>query len=94
MSVNGRSKDQTPEQRDLYQGFGDALAQAFEFVATPALFAFLGFLLDRWLGTVAVFAVAFGGFVLGYEVWKFWTVYQRRMEAEEAARAARARGTS
>src|SRR5205085_2570413 len=38
-------------QRDLYSGFGDALARAFEFVATPALFAFLGWLLDRWLGT-------------------------------------------
>ena len=70
-------------QRDLYSGFGDALARAFEFVATPALFAFLGWLLDRWLGTVAVFAVTFGLFVFGYEFWKMWVVYEARMKVEE-----------
>ena len=73
-------------QRDLYSGFGDALARAFEFVATPALFAFLGWLLDRWLGTVALFAVAFGLFVLWYEFWKMWAFYDARMKVEEEAR--------
>ena len=56
-------------------------------MATPALFAFLGWLLDRWLGTVAVFAVTFGLFVFGYEFWKMWVVYDARMKVEEAARS-------
>ena len=34
------------ERRDLNRGFGDALAQAFEFAAVPLLFAAFGWWLD------------------------------------------------
>ena len=34
------------EKREIKQGSGDAMAAAFELVATPAIFGFLGWLLD------------------------------------------------
>ena len=39
------------ERRALYGGFGEALAQAFEFAAVPVLFAGFGLWLDGRLGT-------------------------------------------
>ena len=57
-----RSDDRWAERRALNNAFGDALAYAFEFAATPLLFAGLGWLLDRWLGTAPILAVVLGGF--------------------------------
>jgi len=48
------------ERRDLYRGFGDTMARAFELVVTPLLFALAGWALDRWLGTGPAFAVGLG----------------------------------
>lgn len=70
--------------QQLNNGFGDALARAFEMVATPAVFGFLGFLLDRRLGTSPLFALTFGVIVFGYMVWKFWAQYEREMQRHEA----------
>ena len=36
----------TAETREMRQGFGDAFAAAFELAVTPAIFGFLGWLLD------------------------------------------------
>jgi F0F1-type ATP synthase assembly protein I len=57
------------ERRDLNRGFGDALAQAFEFAAVPLLFAAFGWWLDDRLGTqpfvlVALAALGFVGVCL------------------------------
>ena len=38
-------------KRELHQGAGDALSTAFELAVTPAVFAFVGWRLDAWLGT-------------------------------------------
>ncbi|MEI7593466.1 MAG: AtpZ/AtpI family protein [Actinomycetes bacterium] len=71
--------------RDINSGFGDGLAAAFEMVATPILFAFLGFLVDRWLGLHLVFTLIFGLVVFGYEIWKLVMRYSSEMEAHDAA---------
>ena len=54
------------DRQAMYNGFGDALARAFELVLTPAVFGFFGWLLDRWLETAPWMMV--GGIVLGSAV--------------------------
>ena len=74
-------------------GFGDALAQAFELVVTPAaLRASSAGSLDGRLGTAPLFMVAFGvfGFV-GCRSGRS-AVYYRRMKDHEAHGAERAEG--
>jgi len=72
------------ERRAITNGFGDALAKAFELAATPAVFGFLGWLLDRWLGTEPLFLVAFVVIVFVYEVWKLFLGYGTAMAEHEA----------
>jgi F0F1-type ATP synthase assembly protein I len=74
------------QRRELNEGFGDGLQQAFELVVTPAIFGVLGFLLDRWLGTVPLFTIVFTLFVLSYMGWKVWATYQADMRAAEAGK--------
>jgi F0F1-type ATP synthase assembly protein I len=71
--------------RDINNGFGDGLAAAFEMVATPVLFAFFGYLLDRRLGLHLVFALIFGLVVFGYEVWRLVMRYSSQMAAHDAS---------
>ena len=82
------------ERRALTNGFGDALAKAFELVTTPAVFGFLGWLLDRWLGTEPLFLLTFVIVVFGYEVWKLFTGYGAAMAEHEARLTGRKRVTS
>jgi F0F1-type ATP synthase assembly protein I len=71
-------------KRELNQGFGDALSRAFEFAATIALFAGLGWLLDRWWHTKPVFLLVFLLFgVIGNFV-RFWYAYDAQMKRHEA----------
>lgn len=53
---------------------------AFELVATPALFAFLGYLLDNKVHTGRLFTFLFAGIVAVYEVWKLWYGYNSRID--------------
>ena len=71
------------DRQRTWQGFGDALAMAVEFVATPLLFALLGFGLDGWFGTRPVLAFVFGlvGFVGVCLRTYYW--YQADMKREE-----------
>jgi hypothetical protein len=67
----------------LYGGFGEALAQAFEFAAVPVLFALAGVWLDGRLGirpwlTVALLVVGITGVVA-----RAIYAYKARVEAEE-----------
>jgi F0F1-type ATP synthase assembly protein I len=71
------------QRRETNKGFGDGLQQAFELVMTPAIFGVLGYLLDRWLGTVPVFTLILSFGVLGYEAWKLITAYGHQMAAVE-----------
>jgi hypothetical protein len=70
--------------REVNNGFGEGLSAAFEMVVTPVLFAFFGYLIDRWLGLHLVFALIFGLFVFGYEVWKLVMRYSTQMAAHDA----------
>ena len=69
---------------EVNTGFGDGLAAAFELVATPTIFGFLGHLLDDRLGTGALFLIAFALFVFGYECWKLIGTYNRQMDMHES----------
>ena len=70
-------------KRELNTGFGDALARAFELVVTPGVFALLGWLIDRQLGTTPIFAFVFFFLVLGYVIWKLWMGYEADMQRHE-----------
>ena len=50
------------ERQAMNRGFGEALAQAFEFAAIPVLFAALGWWLDDRLGTSPAFLVGLAVF--------------------------------
>ena len=71
------------ERRSLNTTFGDALAYAFEFAVTPVLFAGLGWLLDRWLGTAPVLMVALAGFAFVGVSLRTVYRYKEKMEREE-----------
>jgi F0F1-type ATP synthase assembly protein I len=71
------------DKRDLNNGFGDAMARAVELVVTPGIFGFLGWLLDRKLGTTPLFALIFFIGVFGYVVWKLWMGYETAMQKHE-----------
>ena len=70
--------------REVNNGFGDGLAAAFEVVATPLIMAFLGYLLDRWLGLHLVFALIFGLFTFGYMMYKLVSRYSAEMARHDA----------
>jgi F0F1-type ATP synthase assembly protein I len=72
------------ERRALNNGFGDSLAKAVELVLTPAIFGFLGHLLDRRLGTSPLFLLLFALFTFGYLCWRSWGSYEARMQEHEA----------
>lgn len=69
--------------RVMPHGAGDALSTAFEMIATPALFAFFGLLLDRGAGTTPLFTILFCAVVLAYTTWKVFKRYDQRMRALE-----------
>jgi F0F1-type ATP synthase assembly protein I len=63
--AEGHRERRWAERRELNRGFGEGLAQAFEFAAIPLLFAALGWWLDDRLGTSPILTVALAalGFV-------------------------------
>jgi hypothetical protein len=70
-------------KRELNKGFGDALSIAVELSVTPAIFAFLGWRLDEWLGTTPLFLLSFFLFTFSYVAWREYTRYKLRMEQHE-----------
>ena len=73
------------DKRHLYNGFGDSLARAFEYAVTPAIFGFLGYLLDRAIGTVPVFTLVFALLCITGMFLKTYYSYDSAMKAHEAA---------
>lgn len=71
------------DRRETYNGFGDSLARAFELTLTPAIFGFLGWLVDRWLGLTPLFTLVFALFTFGYVVWKLRGGYETAMRQHE-----------
>lgn len=71
-------------RQQTYNGFGDALAMAFEMVVTPLLFGLGGYGLDRWLGTTPVFTLILSILgIVGMSA-KMWYAYDARMREHEA----------
>jgi F0F1-type ATP synthase assembly protein I len=71
------------DKRGLYNGFGDGLAQAFEFAVTPAIFGAIGYVIDRALGTVPLFTIVLSLLCLVGIFLKTWYVYDAEMRAHE-----------
>lgn len=71
------------DRQAAYNGFGETLARAFELVVTPLVCGFLGWLLDRWLGTAPVFAVALFALAIASTAVKMYYGYAAEMAAHE-----------
>ncbi|WP_419850724.1 AtpZ/AtpI family protein [Candidatus Poriferisocius sp.] len=73
------------QNRQLHdrQSAGDALSIAFELVATPAVFAFFGWLIDGALGTRPLFTLVLCLLTAAYAGWKAFRTYSDRMEAHD-----------
>jgi hypothetical protein len=68
-------------ERPIGQGVDRGFNTAFELVMTPALFGFLGHLLDNRLGTGRLIMLTSAIFVAGYVVWKFVHNYNNEMDS-------------
>ena len=76
------------EKRQIRAGAGDALAKAFEMIATPAIFGVGGWLVDGRLGTFPLVTLILVVVVFGYQVWSFARDYGASMdEALDSRRA-------
>jgi F0F1-type ATP synthase assembly protein I len=76
--------------RDLFNGFGNALSVAFELAMTPILFAGGGHLVDRWAGTSPLFLILFVILaVVGLGAKEYYTYAARMAEHEKDAPWAR-----
>jgi F0F1-type ATP synthase assembly protein I len=72
------------DEREIYRGFGDTLARAFEFAVTPAVFGVGGHFLDRWLGSTPLFTITLTLAVVIYLSWRLWRGYDAEMRAHES----------
>lgn len=73
------------EKRALYNGFGETLTRAVEFVAAPGIFAWLGHLADRALSTGTLLTVAFAVFAAAGVFVRAYFAYGEAMREHEAA---------
>lgn len=72
------------EKRALYNGFGDTLTRAVEFVAIPGLFALVGAFLDDRLGTGPLLMVGLAVFGLAGVFVRAYFAYEVAMQEQEA----------
>lgn len=73
------------DKQAMNKGFGDGMSRAFEFIATPALFGGIGYLVDGALGIRPVLTVAFALFgVIGMFA-RVWYGYDAEMRSHESA---------
>ena len=70
-------------KRELNKGFGDALAVAVELAVTPAIFAFVGWRLDEWLGTGPLFLLVLFLFTFSYVAWREDTRYKLKLDEQQ-----------
>jgi F0F1-type ATP synthase assembly protein I len=72
------------DKRDLYNGFGDGLARAFEYAVTPAIFGVIGWLIDRAVGTMPLFTIVLALLCVVGMFLKTWYTYDAMMRAHDA----------
>ena len=70
-------------KRELNNGFGNALSTAVELAVTPAIFAWLGWQIDRWFGTSPLFLLFLFVFTVVYVSWREYTRYTARMGRQQ-----------
>lgn len=75
----------TGPKAELYRGFGDGFARAFELAVTPVVFGAMGYGLDRWLGIVPLFTTVFVLLAVIGLLLRTWYGYVYRMKALEEA---------
>lgn len=81
------------DKRAMNKGFGDGMSRAFEFVATPAVFGGIGYLVDTVAGTEPVLTVALAVFALVGMFVRMWYGYDAEMRQHESS-ARWARGSA
>lgn len=72
------------EKQELNNGFGNALARAFELVATPMLFGLLGYGLDHLFDTKPILTLVLFLFALAGVVVRMYYGYDQEMRRHEA----------
>ncbi len=72
------------DKQAMNKGFGDGMSRAFEFVATPAVFGGIGYLVDSAVGTAPVFTIALVAFALVGMFVRMWYGYDSEMRRHEA----------
>jgi F0F1-type ATP synthase assembly protein I len=77
--------DDLKGRRELYQGFTDTFVKGIEFALTLAIFAAMGYGLDRLAGTVPVLTIVF--FLIGVVglATKTYYAYEATMQQHDAA---------
>jgi F0F1-type ATP synthase assembly protein I len=78
------------DRRQMNRGMGDALAKAFELMATPLLFGAAGWFLDRWLQTMPLFTLVLALLAVIGKLLAMWYRYVAKMEQLEAELPSRA----
>ncbi len=54
-----------------------------ELAVTPAIFALIGWQIDRWLGTSPLFLLVLFVFTVSYVSWKQYLSYEAKMRRQE-----------
>ena len=83
-AIQGREALDLRDRQDLYNGFGDTLSRAVEFVAAPVLFGLLGRFLDNRLHTGPLLVIALVAFALAGVFVRMYLGYDRDMKEQEA----------
>ena len=73
------------DTQQLYNGFGNTLARAFELVVTPTLFGLIGYGIDRVTGLLPVFTITLTVFCLAGMSVRMYYGYVTAMKEYEAA---------
>ena len=76
--------DQLAERRELYNGFGNALALGMEFALGPVIFGGLGWLLDGWIGISPILTIVLAVVGVVASFLRTWYRYDAEMKDKEA----------
>ena len=80
-------------RRELNNGFGDTMARSFEFAVTPVIFAGIGYVIDRIVGTTLVFTIGLLVFALAGVLIRWYYDYDLKIKKVEEERVERRSAT-
>lgn len=85
-AVDGTATEVPRRVRILQSGTlkEDGFTTAMELALTPAVFGFVGWLLDSWLGIVPVLTIVFSMWAFVVVAWMTWRRYDAKMTRLEA----------